>query len=96
METKRIQKIRRRVKKKGNGGRHTIGEIKELLNKQKEKCAACFVTFKKTGYHIDHIVALANGGSNDISNIQLLCPNCNITKGAKDPFAFARENGRLL
>lgn len=30
----------------------------------------------------DHIVALANGGANDISNIQLLCQACNGAKAA--------------
>jgi hypothetical protein len=31
----------------------------------------------------DHIVPLAKGGANDVSNIQLLCENCNSSKGAK-------------
>ena len=31
----------------------------------------------------DHIVPLALGGMNDVSNIQLLCDNCNLTKLAK-------------
>lgn len=30
----------------------------------------------------DHIIALANGGANDISNIQLLCQACNGAKAA--------------
>jgi hypothetical protein len=31
--------------------------------------------------HADHIVALADGGSNDISNFQILCRECNLRKG---------------
>lgn len=31
--------------------------------------------------HIDHIVPLAEGGLNDISNLQLLCEHCNTKKG---------------
>ena len=31
----------------------------------------------------DHIVPLASGGLNDITNIQLLCDPCNATKSAK-------------
>jgi 5-methylcytosine-specific restriction endonuclease McrA len=50
----------------------------------------------KAGFHVDHKIALANGGTNDRSNIELLCPPCNLRKHAKDPIVWARENGRLL
>ena len=33
--------------------------------------------------HIDHIVPLAEGGLNDISNLQLLCEQCNTKKGGR-------------
>lgn len=33
--------------------------------------------------HMDHIVPLANGGINDVSNLQLLCAPCNLSKGVK-------------
>jgi 5-methylcytosine-specific restriction endonuclease McrA len=39
---------------------------------------------------------LARGGSNDRLNLQCLCPQCNLSKNAKDPIAWAREQGRLL
>ena len=32
--------------------------------------------------HYDHIVALSDGGINDISNIQLMCRNCNLRKSS--------------
>jgi hypothetical protein len=32
--------------------------------------------------HFDHIVPLAGGGLNDVTNIQLLCGACNLKKGA--------------
>jgi len=35
--------------------------------------------------HVDHIVPLAQGGTNDITNFQALCPKCNLSKGAKMP-----------
>jgi len=33
--------------------------------------------------HFDHIIPLANGGINDVTNIQLLCQACNLKKGQK-------------
>lgn len=33
--------------------------------------------------NFDHMVALANGGVNDVTNIQLLCGSCNRAKGAR-------------
>lgn len=85
----------REARKKGAEGRHTGAEVKALLVRQKSKCASC-ATSLKTGYHADHIVPLSKGGSNWISNIQLLCPTCNHRKWAKDPLRWAREIGRLL
>ena len=33
--------------------------------------------------HFDHIVPIASNGINDITNLQLLCRSCNLTKGAR-------------
>ncbi len=33
--------------------------------------------------HIDHIVAVANGGGNDIDNLVTACEPCNLGKGAR-------------
>lgn len=43
-----------------------------------------------------HGRALADGGTNDIGNIELLCGPCNLRKHAKDPILWAQENGRLI
>jgi len=51
-------------------------------------CAACnkdlsgLVTVNNPK-HFDHIIPLANGGINDVTNIQLLCETCNLIKGRK-------------
>jgi len=86
---------RRRAFLRQASGFHTGEQIIELYKAQAGKCAICFKKLREA-YHIDHIVALARGGSNDIGNIQLTCAGCNTRKGAKDPIDFARELGRLL
>lgn len=35
--------------------------------------------------HMDHIVPLANGGINDVTNLQLLCGDCNLKKSDSSP-----------
>lgn len=95
-ERKRIYKANRRAYKRQSGGRHTLRQIKELYKKQGGKCVNCLSEFEKSGYHIDHIFPISRGGRNDISNIQLLCPPCNIAKGSLHPLEFAKKQGRLL
>lgn len=40
--------------------------------------------------HFDHVVPLAQGGLNDVSNIQLLCSRCNGKKGHSAPITSNR------
>ena len=94
-ERKRTYTRNRAARKKGAEGKHTKAEIAGLLTKQRGRCANC-KTLLSGKYHADHIGPLAKGGTNWIRNIQLLCPSCNLRKGAKDPLHFARENGLLL
>jgi 5-methylcytosine-specific restriction endonuclease McrA len=48
------------------------------------------------GYHKDHVVPLALGGEHAPNNIQLLCPACNLSKGARHPVDFMQSKGMLL
>lgn len=71
---------------------YTKGHVLYLFDKQQAKCMACGGDIADR-FHVDHIYPLARGGSNGFSNIQLLCPTCNIRKHVKDPIAFLVENG---
>lgn len=42
-------------------------------------------------FHTDHWMPLALGGEHKPENIRLLCPTCNVRKGAKHPDAFLAE-----
>lgn len=94
-EKAKIYRSRRRAILRLAEGCYTVHELHDLRKKQKDKCIYCNISIKKS-YHADHIMPLARGGSNWISNIQLLCPTCNLRKNDKDPIVFAQENGRLL
>ena len=64
--------------------------IKErLYGEQKGICNAC--DFKNEIWHfeIDHIISKSKGGTDTYSNYQLLCGNCNRTKGDR-PMDYLR------
>lgn len=76
-------------------GRLPVGTIKNLGEMQRWKCAVCTVSIRDA-YHIDHIAPLARGGVHHWSNLQLLCPTCNLSKSSKDPIDFMQSKGFLL
>lgn len=78
-----------------SGGKHTASDLLELMKLQKHKCACCKVDITDS-YHVDHIIPIASGGSNDKLNLQLLCPLCNRSKGDKHPVDFMQSRGYLL
>ena len=95
LEKHRVHTRNRRARKKGNGGSHSAAQIRDLLVKQRHRCPSCSASLRR-GYHVDHIMPIALGGSNDISNIQLLCRVCNERKSFLHPVVWAQRNGRLL
>ena len=87
----------RRALIRGNGGTHTEEDIERILQDQKCRCAECGISIKdRATRHVDHIMPISLGGSNDPYNLQILCAFCNLSKGASHPFDFARRQGRLL
>lgn len=76
-------------------GRHTGAELKALMEQQRGRCAYCRKSIK-TRYSVDHIEPLSRGGSNWITNIQLLCQSCNSAKQDADPVEYARRIGLLI
>ena len=94
-EVMRAHVRNRRAKLRGSPGTHTRAQVEKMLQDQRRRCAACKCSISD-GYHVDHIQPVARGGSNDITNIQLLCAPCNQSKGARDPIDWAQSLGRLL
>ena len=103
MRSQRVRELnrrsfsRRRAKIKGGGGSHTKQELLSLYLKQKGRCAEATCRIRLySSYERDHIICIDDGGSDYISNIQLLCQPCNRRKSHKNPFEWANANGRLL
>lgn len=85
----------RRAKLKQLAGQHTYADIQFLLRQQRGLCACCRVDIRKS-FQVDHVIAVSMGGSNDKSNLQLLCKTCNLAKRARDPVEFMQSQGFLL
>jgi len=72
----------RRERAKGRGT-YSAAEVRRLIAMQHHLCKLCNRHLGITGYHVDHVVSLARGGSNTLGNLQILCPKCNLSKGAR-------------
>jgi len=86
----------RKARVKNAPGSHTLLQLEQMFDRQKGRCAACFIKLTMKNKHLDHIFAVTRSGSNSIENLQWLCATCNLRKHNKDPFVWAQENGRLL
>jgi 5-methylcytosine-specific restriction endonuclease McrA len=95
-ETMAANAHKRRARKSQAEGSHTPADLKAILSAQSHRCAYCRADLRKVKKHLDHIMPLALGGSNDRSNLQWTCHACNLSKGKKSPIEFAQQIGRLL
>ncbi len=59
-----------------------------LYGKQMGVCKGCGQEFRFKILEVDHVIPRSKGGSDHISNLQLLCPNCNRRKGDRSMDEF--------
>lgn len=97
-EERRLEEKRRREEERANRPRRQAFTSTEraayldvLYKRQQGRCIACRRTMPKDVFHIDHIVPVAEGGTNEVRNLQLLCPRCNTRKGRRPNDEFIRE-----
>jgi 5-methylcytosine-specific restriction endonuclease McrA len=77
----RMRKIRQKAKRARyrSKGYARLRNQKAKMKKMKWKhCLLCGALDRLT---IDHIVPVSKGGTNSLSNLQVLCNDCNIKKG---------------
>lgn len=84
-----------KARRRAASGEHTAADIQCLYKQQRGLCPGCRVGLGKR-YHVDHVVPIISGGANDKTNLQLLCPTCNLQKNRKHPVVFMQERGYLL
>jgi 5-methylcytosine-specific restriction endonuclease McrA len=64
--------------------RHIPASVRvAVLHRDGYKCVFCGRSAKQVQLEVDHIIAFSTGGSNDPSNLQTLCFDCNRGKGAR-------------
>lgn len=91
----RIYSQNRRYRKIENGGKLSHDLAERLFKLQRGKCPCCGENLGND-YHLDHIIPLKLGGSNEDSNIQLLRSSCNHKKQARHPIEYMQSRGFLL
>ena len=70
--------------------------MKSVKSKKTAVCYYCGRTISTKGLHFDHIVAIANGGIHDVSNLCVSCPPCNLQKQDKPIEAWVRIGQQVL
>jgi 5-methylcytosine-specific restriction endonuclease McrA len=85
----------RRAQTLAVGGEHTEQDILRQHKAQKGKCYWCDCKLGEK-YHVDHVIPLSKGGTNDPSNLVIACPTCNLSKHDKFPWEWDGNNGKLF
>ena len=62
------------------GSTVTPSDIHKLFVRQQGKCAYCRKRISHSLFHLDHVVPLARGGTNDLNNLFVACAPCNLSK----------------
>lgn len=64
---------------------HTPKGLTAIVRRIWDRAAGCCEVCRTAGpLELDHILAVANGGTNDETNLQFLCLPCNRSKGKSD------------
>lgn len=62
-----------------------------VFRRDQYRCQSCGYFQTEALLQVDHIIPLAQGGSNDLSNLQTLCQPCNLRKSSRLDLRFQRR-----
>lgn len=93
LETYRKYNRDYKARRRAGGGRLSVGYLDTLMKLQNSLCLVCRRNLSDSGYHLDHIKPISKGGFHCDTNVQLLCPSCNLRKSAKNFNDFLDEVG---
>lgn len=60
----------------------------KVLKQSGGRCELCGTSYEEVPLDVDHIIPRNQGGTNDESNLQVLCRTCNAQKGDRDDTDF--------
>ena len=72
------------------------GLKQQLMRQQDNTCGYCGKRRTAKTLDIDHMIPAVRGGSNDISNLQVICRPCNQRKGLQTDEEFRLRYARLV
>jgi 5-methylcytosine-specific restriction endonuclease McrA len=78
-DSKRLRQAARRARKRERFVEHVHPLF--VLERDDGVCGICGGDVDPLDFHVDHVVALANGGGHSYGNVQLAHPACNMRKG---------------
>lgn len=69
---------------------------RQIFMRDRYRCQECGVTpasGSQVFLHVDHIIPVAHGGTNDESNLRTLCEQCNLGKGVQPAVVHQHAHG---
>lgn len=78
------------ARRKGATGSHTAEELWLMRECQNHLCAYCETPIFDV-FHVDHMMPLSRGGTNDWTNLAITCPTCNLRKNARTAEEFVEK-----
>ena len=86
MNEDQLEGKRKRSRKYSNKlyskGYYNVVALRKWVKKQSDHifCSICGDVFKPGDIQVDHIISLSKGGTNELTNLQIVCSICNRKK----------------